>query len=434
MKNLIFVFCLILALTANIACSDQIELNFSENEDRLCEQSSSIVEQAKQAYEICYGSHSRANVIFLEHDIVPVSQLKSRSANNDTILYIINEANGNGFVALTAGNHPEVLAVSDNGNITNIDSIENPALSLFFESAIDYSAKKIANNSSEGTISPFPYFREELNTLADNSCPARCTTKWGQQYPEGLYCPNKTSGCNITAIAQVMCYFGQPASLELTYENADTTQIDINWTNLKNYVNSVTWDEYNNNIFKRPIQRESENTLGKICREFGHRVNASYGDYGTSSDLEQLAFNVFLAPSSINFTSGRGMPVARNILGNGILVTQGTGISTAHGVLNPEDYAHETHTWIIDGFRYRVVEHNIYVYNSSTQSYEYSEDESYTETIDLQHINWGWNGNNNGYFNTGVFNTDNALIPDSDSKDYHYNYIMSFRYFLFKVN
>ncbi len=87
------------------------------------------------------------------------------------------------------------------------------------------------------------------------------------------------------------------------------------------------------------------------------------------------------------------------------------------------------HAWIVDGYKYKVTEHNIYVYDGTIKDYVYSESESFTDVVDLQHLNWGWNGKCNGYYNIDVFKTDSAVIPDTDfNKDiYDFTTDIAFR-------
>jgi len=367
---------------------------------------------------------------FYEQDILPIVKRTSRAADPDTLIYIVNEANGKGFVALTGDERHEVLAVSDNGTIGNIEDIDNPGLRIFFEEAAEYASTLSGSTLPGGALDPIPYFIEELKFVHSDVCAPRCFTWWGQQYPEGLYCSNRYSGCTITATAQALSYFETPDTINLTYDDADTSYVDLNWGAMKQYVKSLSLYEYNNTSRQRlPIQQESEKNLGRLCRELGHRMHAEYASGGTAASLDEMARVVNqLCPTLQVYGRYYGAPIARNVLSDCIIIMQG---SQYRSEADSVQFNHDNclaHAWIVDGYTYNVTEHNIYVYKNG--SYVYSENLSYVETIDLQHINWGWRGRCNGFFNINVFNPNAAEKPDTDSNSVSYNFNHEYSYFI----
>ena len=69
------------------------------------------------------------------------------------------------------------------------------------------------------------------------------------------------------------------------------------------------------------------------------------------------------------------------------------------------------HAWVIDGYIMRdYVSSNGVVDKSQT----------------LVHCNWGWHGVCNGYFTSGIFKTDEVVLPDNLSSEQRYrNYNMA---------
>ncbi len=231
-----------IGLLAFTSCTDEPGLEISEKGTAQNENVNPLIEAAQKAYDLCYGNTTRSSASFFANDIVAQTYVKSRVASPDTVLYIVNEANGNGFVALTTGEHPEILAVSDNGTIKDVEGIDNPGLKMFFNAATEYASQyahiPIIPVEPVEPIDPIPSFKEEIRVLEDQDCPARVKVQWGQSYPEGLFCPNKYSGCVITAAAQVLSYFEMPDTINLTYENADKEYINLNWFGFKKLVDS----------------------------------------------------------------------------------------------------------------------------------------------------------------------------------------------------
>lgn len=98
---------LIIGLSVLSACTDDEGLNIPLNTVEPVGVNP-IIAVAQQAYYECYPSSSRNGfATFYDQDIVHITTLKSRAASPDTVMYIVNEAEGNGFVALTVAHAPK---------------------------------------------------------------------------------------------------------------------------------------------------------------------------------------------------------------------------------------------------------------------------------------------------------------------------------------
>lgn len=98
-------------------------------------------------------------------------------------------------------------------------------------------------------------------------------------------------------------------------------------------------------------------------------------------------------------------------------------------------------TWIIDGYKTIKQHVKVYILKQSDRfiidrdgnpiipvGYPVYEEYDLPESS-LSHINWGWNGNFNGYYNVGVYDTDYCRIPDQSSADsgrHKYGYVVSY--------
>lgn len=93
-----------------------------------------------------------------------------------------------------------------------------------------------------------------------------------------------------------------------------------------------------------------------------------------------------------------------------------------------EDYVVSAKILIIDGCNYYLRKSQDYVSSNGIDWEEYGE-ATYV-TREYNHINWGWDGYNNGYFNDGVFCTYNYVSLDTSySSDYAYNFNNRLNYF-----
>lgn len=428
-KKLSPILSFLIGIVAVTSCADDPDLMIPTENESLSSRTNPLIEKAQQAYEMCYGSSSRSATAFYAHDIVPVTSLKSRAAAPDTVIYIVNEAEGNGFVALTGGDRPEILAVSDNGTINNLEDIDNPGLKMFFDNATAYAAQKVEINKTFEPVTPFPLFKEEV-LYEMQYCKPRCETRWNQEYPEGLFCPNNFCGCTITATTQTLSYFQVPDTINLTNPDADKAYVNLNWASMVSNVVSLSWYQYNPNSARTPLQIEREYNLGRISRELGYRMKAVYGTDGTAASLDNMAKVVRQLCPTLK-VEGRyyGAPIASKVLGDGIIIMQGDQWYSVQDSINNNHKKCYCHAWVVDGYDNNITYHKIYVYNSSTGKYEYSESESYTEEDNLQHINWGWGGKCNGFFKVNVFNTGSAINPDTNSNPSYYNFNHRFSYF-----
>ena len=70
------------------------------------------------------------------------------------------------------------------------------------------------------------------------------------------------------------------------------------------------------------------------------------------------------------------------------------------------------HAWVADG--YKQINYIQTTYEYELNGRPVIVDQSITTQYYL-HLNWGWDGRNNGYFYEGVFNAGNPFILDSGS-------------------
>lgn len=190
----------------------------------------------------------------------------------------------------------------------------------------------------------------------------------------------------------------------------------------------MSWSDYNNyNNGRTPFQLTCEDNLGRLCRELGERVQAVYSPNVTSAYTYDMAILLSQINPSLNVRTYWGTPIARNELGNGIIMMRGERYTNEADSVTETHKKCSGHSWIVDGYRHKIIHHEIYLLDSDG-NYTYSPSASFTERLDVQHINWGWNGTCNGYFNLDVFNPSASTIYDTNDTYSPYNYTHEFYY------
>lgn len=332
---------------------------------------------------------SRGNIPEID-GVVAICEATSRSAS-DTLIYAVNLSENQGFVLVSATRTGlSLIGYSDAGAYNENDKVADSGFNLYMEAAKDYVADQKASGGLIPTPTPNPdptFPTVHINIVAG----PHLTVEWGQSYPEGIFCPNKIAGCTQTAMAQMMSFIEQPTSITLTYPNRDKNTQVLAWTELKKHKKSGYLICYCN------VSEEIHKSLGRLCRELGHRNAASYETNGTGSYISnaRATFATLCPNNSVSSVLNFYYPY-ESLLTN---LKDNKSIAYIKG-----DDGTVGHAWVCDG-----------VEKIGTASYEYLADKGLTwiEKAPLYyHFNWGDCGYNNGWFSPGVFEPTNRSRND----------------------
>lgn len=393
------------------------------------------IEIASDNYADFFNGNSRAISLGPQNVIVFGSNKASRSAAVDTALYVVNFGDNNGFAIVAADkDSTPLLALTDDGEINDIDEIENPGLKMFMDACIDYisgggNIPKPTPGGDDIIVTPDPiqYMGEVVTTTTRNFEP-KVKVKWGQSWPTGYFCPNKISGCVMTAGVQALSYYELPTSINLTYPDCDKTTQTFNWASMKENIisSSSTPSDLDN------LQNVDDYlALSRLSREIGHRINADYSDpNGTGASISNL--RTYLKKIVPGIEISQLYDTAPNVP-----KLKRWDLIIMRGATSNEENA-TGHAWIIDGYKERV--DHVKVYNVTNPLFDENgkfippagePSMEYDSVIySLSHINWGWNGKNNGYYDAGVYNANKC--KEYDSVDHYLmldNYKYNFYYF-----
>lgn len=368
-------------------------------------------------------------------DLRPLSDFLNsgltKSASSDAGItenvYIVNYADNGGFAVLSTDTRLEtILAYSDDGNIT--DTMSNPGVKMFLEMIPDYAEYQLRDIiwDSLPDYEKYPPQTETFLRRDYSQVGPFVPVNWGQWNPfnDGLpfkdhpisRCPdsnngNPPAGCVAIAMLHIMAANSHPASFQVS--NGWYT---CEWNKWRSYTDgsSFTTGSYD------------RRAIGALVKEIGSAVEMKYGCSGSSSQTKKAdaAFKNRFGFATDGIYSYHIDRVMQD-LNNGRPIYVG-GFATDNWIGHSDG-----HDWVIDGyknvFKVWAVYNNIYDANHNLISQEYAGEKRELETRWV-HCNYGWHGTGNGYYYSGVFNTEfpQELDPGSsrpNKDDYrHYRF------------
>ena len=318
-------------------------------------------------------------------EVSVVGRANSRTAS-DTLIYAVNYEDNAGFVLVSAARHGiAVIGYADEGNFDAESASDNSNFSYYLDAAKDYveAQEAYALSPNGHVVRP-----DDVITLVRNIIPV-VNVKWGQRYPEGMYCDNYYSGCVQTAMAQMMSYLKAPTSITLTYPERDIAIQNLNWTELLKHKQSCGNSSMSieNHLTECEASVEVHKALGRLCRELGHRNGATYYPDVTTAGIELPLSNFKKLCPEKTFSEIKSFDLKYSNLWDDL--SKKNGVALVAGYSTPSIGI--GHAWICDGGEC-----------TETQGPGYNGTVVTTSSI-YYHFNWGAYGVNDGYFAAGVF-------------------------------
>ncbi|MBR6042179.1 MAG: C10 family peptidase [Paludibacteraceae bacterium] len=307
--------------------------------------------------------------------------LKSINKTSDTLAYVVNFSNNTGYAYVCADDRVanNVLAFFDEGKYGDADNRN-----------LDYMLEQ-ANIYIENSINKFEANKEVLREYVEckkagsnkglkstsvtlyRSISPLIKTKWGQGYPYNNkiqckrcgkwgYC---LAGCANTALGQILNYWKWPTNISVS-----GTYVD--W----NKINSTDITISNNEIKRLMFALAEDNKTKSFCYPGCTSLGSATAMSDVDNTVKRYGYETYSQDFSTNFA------VSWIDLGIPILINAYTNDNIGH-------------VWIIDGYEtYAVTVNNQKTYST------------------YLHNNWGWDGDCNGYFYSGVFDTRDPLSYD----------------------
>ena len=305
-------------------------------------------------------------------------------AKGDGIFYPFHDSIPPAMRALLEGYISEMKYVIDstNINIPNpkwnwLNSNAKEALKNFYGNAYSGASSRLLGNLVWG--------QDESN---DDSIP-ECYNKF---CPNGILQPNKKSlaGCTAVAMAQVMKYWQWPHSV----------YVDDNILSYNKILRVYYWENMPDRLVKStPVYQIDE--VAKLIRDCGYCAHMLYTTEWSFASLEN-AKKALIENFSFNesierklrkkYNNNRWAQLIRNEINAGRPVIYGA----------TQENIFKSHAFVIDGYQCET---------ENGASFD----------ADLFHINWGWNGDSNGWMYLGSLKETNA--SDSDTTTWYiYNH------------
>lgn len=222
----------------------------------------------------------------------------------------------------------------------------------------------------------------------------------------------------MIAAAQFLSYYERPTVLNLSFPERDCTSSTLNWTVIKTHTHDHSVDvkptpDPLTGLYQTTLCRADDKDhkdIGRLCRQIGYSINANY-------ELQQTGAST---PNAINYINNTWMSDYTRYS------TTNPDKNTIKSIISggPAIIGNVGHAWMADGY----VQVHVYIRTySRTSSIDYwkLDDEVFKENKELVHMNWGWNGRCNGYFDLGVYRTLQGYQYDYETPaptaDYNFN-------------
>lgn len=288
--------------------------------------------------------------------------------------YVFNSGSKKGFVIISGDDElTELVGYSSEGEFRSENAPEN--LRAWLDGYAAY-VRSVRNGESKPMRAVVSTGEPVVGPLV--------TTRWNQSEPYNLLCPYDSNykvtcptGCAATSMAQLINYHEWPAqgkgSKSYLSKYYGVLAVDFfksvyDWDNMKDRYESY-YDE-NNNIVNEWNDTEA-NAVAKLMYDCGVALEMEYGPSAsgaTDSEMPHALYKYFNYHADLILRDGHTVDeflarIKEELDNNRPLVFNGQGSGGGH-------------SYIVDGY----------------------------DTNDYLHVNWGWGGLSDGYFNVSYMN------------------------------
>ena len=335
----------------------------------------------------------------------------------DTLMYVFNYEDNAGFAVVSANRATEeLIAVTEQGNYVAGEETGNGGFDLYMDMAEEYTSipKPPLKDSIDDGMEEFTQVRDELESDTISYGPY-LQVRWGQYWPYNLCCyttdgEKAHTGCAATAIAQIATYYKHPTTITINYDG-NSQALSLNWDEILQHTHT--------NFYVPPYSMpcylcestENHQAIGKFVRQIGKYLSMTYGSVGAEIPSESTSIKTGTALSNLGYAYGTYQNYSRDVVENSLRQSQlvcmrGGDVTTGDG-----------HAWVVDGFRIITETVTTYIKPDSQLFWEILRQVTSSNTY--FHINWGWDGDCNGYFYTGSFDTQRPARLDSGMSNRH---------------
>ena len=315
----------------------------------------------------------------LRHRLKAVEE--DSSDNNAPAFYVFNDTTAKAYAVIAGDDDfPPLVAYSLSTTFPNQD--EMPVALIDFLNAYSRYVKEVRARQA---IPPAKHVKGDIT--GDVVVAPMLTCTWGQDSPYNYYCPNQwPSGCVAMAMSQIMYYWKYPTSGKgkITYSTAGKN-VTVNFAESE-YDWSIMKDSYTAMDWKKPTGQN----VAKLCYDCGVACYMEYDQSGSGATIVD-AYNAMFTHFGYNasdMTLHLRLATDTQEEWNAILFAEldslrpvlYAGVSSTGGGSDAAG-----HAFVIDGY----------------------------DTNHFVHVNWGWNGNYNGYYDLTLLNPSGYTFSDN---------------------
>ncbi len=337
---------------------------------------------------------------------------KEKVVEKNNLFYVINRGDDKGYVIIAGDDRvPSILAYSDKGVFTKESLQYNHSLGWIleqYEVQIQWAIENLPDRPSKKTMRKVRdediIIRPLLEFDNDRATRLRTPISWGQDWPFNAFTPifhdpqwgrfpvRTAAGCVATAIATVMRWHKWPekpgGSVRYMWNG---NELSLDWDGDGPENAPYDWTQMPAGITARGINRETNaavtdvqaNNIGRLLRDVGYAVNMNYGPVDGRGSGAQVANWTVPAVQNFGYTEG----IER----------------IQRAFYTPEDWWNEINGELSDngpivyvGFS-RFGSGHCFVIDGIANG-------------NFVHVDWGWNGMSNGWFQLDVLNPENQGI------------------------
>ena len=254
---------------------------------------------------------------------------------------------------------------------------------------------RAVDNSSIMNNPDYKVYRVFCNTNRDNYYyRLPFATQWGQESPsndfvtalEGAGCP---SGCVAVALAQICCNSRYPkyCSPDILTILKNNDLVSDNWDGEYNYYSMKYVDHYEYTPKEYDLKSKGRSNVATLMYDIGKGVKMSYGINSSGTSIA----NAYRWLQEKGFSCSEIMEYNYSAIEKSVSNDKPVYI---RGRRRTGRHSYTGHAWVID----QCAEFKCVMENTKTKDIQ-------TITDNFVHCNWGWNGECNGYYLSGLFNT-----------------------------
>lgn len=346
----------------------------------LCLTASAKPRSFKQAQSIAERQAQKLGIVIDQSSLAKAPRLNGVTDDNTSKPYFVfPNGEEKGFTVVSGDDRfPEIVGYSDRGTYSE-DKLPEGYVDFLQQYKEMVEAVEKGDNVALKTIAEARQMRTE-DTKSAVVAPLLGNIQWGQDEPFNRMCPlyngnyRSVTGCTATAMAQVLAYWKYPEVLKSDIDSYDTQKYNLRIPTI--YADEQTnydWDNMLDSYNDGNYTDEQADAVAKLMYHCGAAVQMDYGSVsGSYYDISALANNFGYDADLMknlyrfSFTVKEWSTIIDNELLNKRPILY-SGSSSSGG-----------HAFVCDG----------------------------ADGNGLYHINWGWNGYQDGYFDITILNPE----------------------------